>query len=160
MGISFEPSDPGIIFCIDFSMNVYGEMVATLSLRLRRWQHRRHQQQALQQREQWLHTHINHRAHWVRAQFAYYKHVIPVDYRATYTPDPMAWVLAPDLVAMSWPACSSQHAIFVAWLRVLKHAHDWEIDDWGGHEQVFVMTNSDEQALWITLKYSQCPRTP
>jgi agmatine/peptidylarginine deiminase len=66
----------------------------------------------------------------------------------------MAWVLTPELKAMAWPARLSEHAIFVTGKRVVQRADDWEFDDWGGHDQAFVMTNNDEEALWITLKYS------
>ena len=135
-------------------MNVYWHLAATLTLKLSRWHRHRRYCQQWTHRQQWLDTHINHRASTVRTQFAYFRHVIPVDYRATYTPDPMAWVLTPELKAMAWPARLSEHAIFVTDKRVVQRADDWEFDDWAGYDQAFVMTNNDEEALWITLKYS------
>jgi hypothetical protein len=136
-------------------MITYWHTVATLALKLRRWQQQREQQRAQKQRQQWLNTHINHRAHTVRACYAYYRHVIPVDYRATHIPDFMTWVLASELRDMSWPARSSEDAIMVVGRRVVQIDNDWRIDDWAGYDQAFVMTNNDQEAMWIALKYSQ-----
>lgn len=89
--------------------------------------------------------------------FQNFKHVIVVDSDKFMDPrEPFAWVPNNDAMQYFWPQRPLETTCVWRFERVLWNEWDqrWHINGLGGDDLIFVATNSDTDALMISLKYA------
>jgi hypothetical protein len=112
---------------------------------------------ALRDWEAWYYANVNHRAGDITYMFEKFKHVIVVDHNKFFDPyEPMAWVPCSDAEQYCHPNRALGECIVWRFERVTWDQWDerWHLDDFSGEDKVFVATNSDSDALMISLKYA------
>lgn len=106
--------------------------------------------------EAWYNTSVNWRACNITNMFENFKHVIEVDTNRFLWDGISGWVPHPDVKQYFWPQRSlGENCVWrleqVTWNPWEKR---WNIAELGGEDKVFVATNSDEDAIMITLKWT------
>ena len=106
--------------------------------------------------EAWYNTNVNWRAHDITNMFENFNHVIEVDPDKFLRDGGLTWVPHPDALQYFWPHRPlGENSVWrierVSWNPWEKR---WNIDGMGNEDKVFVATNSDEDAIMITLKWT------
>lgn len=108
--------------------------------------------------EAWYDQNVNYRSVRIKDMFGKFKHIIVVDSEKFMSPyEPFAWVPCKDAQQYFWPARPLGENAVWRFERVINcpaTAWEWEVNELGGADTVFVATNSDEDALMLSLKYS------
>lgn len=106
--------------------------------------------------EAWYEANVDYRAGNIPSMFRNFKHVIEVDFDKFITDGGMAWVPVEDARQYFWPQRElGKNCVWrierVFWDQWHKC---WHLNDIGGEDRVFVATNSDKDAVMISLKYT------
>lgn len=107
--------------------------------------------------EAWYEQNVNYRATRIKDMFKNFKHVIIVDSSKFFQFDPFAWVPTEDAKQFFWPARPLGENCVWRFERVINcpaTAWEWEINELGGADTVFVATNNERDAMMIALKYA------
>lgn len=107
--------------------------------------------------EAWYADHVNYRATRIKDMFKNFEHVIIVDPNKFFQFDPFAWVPSEDAKQYLYPARPLGENAVWRFERVINcpaTAWEWEINELGGEDKVFVATNNERDAIMIALKYS------
>ena len=108
--------------------------------------------------EAWYYANVNFRATRINDMFKNFKHVIMVDVDKFTNPhEPFAWVPCDDAKQYFWPARELGNNAVWRFERVIKYPstnNEWEVNEFGGEDHIFVATNNDKDAIMIALKYS------
>ena len=107
--------------------------------------------------EAWYEVNVVYRAHTIDNMFMHFKHVIEVSVdKFMDHSEPFGWVPCEDALQYFWPRRELGCNAVWRFERVRRDRWDncWHIDEMGGEDRVFVGTNSDEDALMLSLKYS------
>lgn len=106
--------------------------------------------------EAWYNINVNWRAHNITNMFENFKHVIEVDTHRFLCEDAISWVPHPDVKQYFWPHRPLGENCVWRLERVMRIKWDkrWHLTGIGGEDKVFVATNSDEDAIMITLKWA------
>lgn len=108
--------------------------------------------------EAWYNTNVNFRTTRIKDMFKNFEHVIIVDSQRFMDPrEPFAWVPCEDARQYFWPARKLGDNAVWRFERVMNcpaTAWEWEINELGGEDKVFVATNNSGDAAMIALKYS------
>ena len=90
--------------------------------------------------------------------FRNFKHIIMVDVdKFVDYHEPFAWVPNEDARQYFWPNRPLGENAVWRFERVINcpaTANQWEINELGGEDKIFVATNNERDALMIALKYS------
>ena len=105
--------------------------------------------------EEWYNTNVNWRAYNITNMFENFKHVIEVDPNRFLWDAGLDWVPHPDVKQYFWPHRPLGENCVWRLERVVRSQWDnrWHLTGIGGEDRVFVATNSDEDAIMITLKW-------
>ena len=106
--------------------------------------------------EAWYEQNINFRALRIKDMFKNFKHIVIVDPSKFFTFDPFAWIPTQDAKQYFWPARPLGENAVWRFERVMNcpaTAYEWEINELGGADTVFVATNNEQDAIMIALKY-------
>jgi hypothetical protein len=106
--------------------------------------------------EAWYESNVNYRATRIKDMFKNFKHVIIVDSNKFFQFDPFTWVPTEDAKQYFWPARPLGENCVWRFERVMNcpaTAWEWEVNELGGADTVFVATNNDRDAMMIALKY-------
>jgi hypothetical protein len=106
--------------------------------------------------EAWYESNVNYRAIRIKDMFKNFKHVIIVDSNKFFQFDPFTWVPTEDAKQYFWPARPLGENSVWRFERVINcpaTAWEWEVNELGGADTVFVATNNDRDAMMIALKY-------
>lgn len=106
--------------------------------------------------EAWYKQNVNIRATKIKDMFKKFEHVIMVDPDKFFQFDPFTWVPTEDAKQYFWPARPlGENAVwrFERVINAPSTAWEWEINELGGYDKVFVATNNERDALMISLKY-------
>ena len=114
------------------------------------------QKQARRDWEAWYNTNVNWRAYDITNMFENFKHVIEVSTDKFLWDGGLDWVPHPDAKQYFWPHRPlGENCVWrlerVSWNPWEKR---WNINEIAGEDKVFVATNSDEDAIMITLKWT------
>ena len=104
----------------------------------------------------WYDENIDYRAGNIPAMFRKFKHVIEVDVEKFTDPcEPFSWVPNKDARQYFWPARPLGENCVWRFERVVWNQwHQcWDINGIGDCDKIFVATNSDKDAIMISLKY-------
>ena len=106
--------------------------------------------------EEWYNTNVNWRAYNITNMFENFKHVIEVDPNRFLWDAGMTWGPHPDALPYFWPDRPLGENCVWRLERVVRSQWDnrWHLTGIGGEDRVFVATNSDEDAIMITLKWA------
>jgi hypothetical protein len=107
--------------------------------------------------EAWYESNVNYRATRIKDMFKNFKHIIIVDSNKFFQFDPFTWVPTEDAKQYFHPARPLGENAVWRFERVINcpaTAWQWEINELGGADTVFVATNSDRDAMMIALKYA------
>jgi hypothetical protein len=106
--------------------------------------------------EEWYNTNVNWRAYNITNMFENFKHVIEVDPNIFLWDAGLDWVPHPDAIHYFWPQRPPGKNCVWRLERVVRSQWDnrWHLTGIGGEDRVFVATNSDEDAIMITLKWT------
>ena len=107
--------------------------------------------------EAWYEVNVNYRATRIKDMFKNFKHIIIVDTdKFVNHAEPFAWVPNDDALQYFWPQRELGNNAVWRFERVIKcpaTADQWEVNELGGEDHIFVATNSDRDAMMIALKY-------
>lgn len=107
--------------------------------------------------EAWHRQNVNVRATRIKDKFKNFKHIIVADpNRFLDLIDPFGWHACEDAQQYFWPVRPLGENCIWSIDRVIRApstAWEWEINELGGTDRVFVATNDDEDAVMIALKY-------
>ena len=108
--------------------------------------------------EAWYETNVNYRSVRIKDMFRKFEYVLEVDWQKFLEHnDPFAWVPVADAVQYFWPTRPLGENAVWRIERVMKApatAYEWEINELGGEDKVFVATNNQRDAVMIALKYT------
>ena len=108
--------------------------------------------------EAWYCTNVNFRATRIKDMFKNFKHIIIVDPDKFTNPrEPFAWVPCDGAKQYFWPERPVETTCVWRFERVVKYpstGNEWEVNEFGGEDHIFVATNSDEDAIMLALNYS------
>ena len=106
--------------------------------------------------EAWYNSNVNWRAYNITNMFENFKHVIEVDPNRFLWDAGLDWVPHPDALLYFWPQRPLGENCVWRLERVVRSQWDnrWHLTGIGGEDRVFVATNSDEDAIMITLKWT------
>jgi len=108
--------------------------------------------------EAWYEVNVNYRATKINDMFRNFKHIIMVDVdKFVDYHEPFAWVPNADARQYFWPNRPLGENAVWRFERVMKApstANQWEINELGGEDKIFVATNNERDAMMIALKYS------
>lgn len=107
--------------------------------------------------ETWYESNVNYRATRIKDMFKNFKHIIIVDSNKFFQFDPFTWVPTEDAKQYFWPARPLGENCVWRFERVINcpaTAWQWEVNELGGADTVFVATNNDRDAMMIALKYA------
>ena len=108
--------------------------------------------------EAWYEVNVNYRATKINDMFRNFKHIIMVDVdKFVDYHEPFAWVPNADARQYFWPNRPLGENAVWRFERVINcpaTANQWEINELGGEDKIFVATNNERDALMIALKYS------
>lgn len=105
----------------------------------------------------WYDNNVNWLAHDITDMFKNFKHVIIVDsHKFTNPHEPFAWVPCEDAKQYFWPQRPVETTCVWRFERVIWNEWDnrWHINEFGGGDHIFVATNSDADAVMLSLKYA------
>lgn len=105
----------------------------------------------------WYRANVNYRADNIPDMFSKFKYVFIVDIQKFMDPfDPFDWVPNQDAKQYFWPSRELGNNAVWRYERVIwDDSKDcWILNEFGGTDTVFVATNSKEDAVMISLKYS------
>jgi hypothetical protein len=105
----------------------------------------------------WYEQTINVRATRIIDMFANFRYVIVVDPEKFFSFDPFAWVVTKDAQQYFWPKCPMAESAVWRCERVINYASttwEWEVNELGGEDTVFVATNNERDAIIISLRWS------
>jgi hypothetical protein len=131
----------------------------TFTEKLKDWYLTRKTGKTKEQREweAWYEQNVNYRATRIKDMFEKFEHIIIVDPMKFFTFDPMAWIVTQDAKQYFWPARPLGNNAVWRFERVIKcpaTAWQWQVNELGGKDTVFVATNNEQDALMISLKYA------
>ena len=105
----------------------------------------------------WYEQNVNYRATRIKDMFKNFEHVIIVDPNKFMDhAEPFAWVPCKDARQYFWPARPLGENAVWRFERVINcpaTAWEWEINELGGEDKIFVATNNERDAMMIALKY-------
>lgn len=108
--------------------------------------------------EVWYEANINYRSTRIKEMFAKFEHIIIVDSEKFFDPrEPLGWVPYEEAQQYFWPNRELGNNAVWRFERVINcpaTAWEWEINELGGEDRVFVATNNHEDAIMIALRYS------
>jgi hypothetical protein len=107
--------------------------------------------------QEWYEKTINFRATRVRDIFCNFEHVVIVDPDKFFVYDPFAWAPKKEAQQYFWPARTLGENAVWRWERVMRApstGNEWEVNELGGEDTLFVATNNERDAIMIALKYS------
>ena len=108
--------------------------------------------------EAWYEANVNYRSTRIKDMFRKFEYVLEVDWQKFLEHnDPFAWVPCEDAVQYFWPTRPLGENAVWRIERVMKApatANEWEINEMGGADKVFVATNNSRDAVMIALKYA------
>ncbi len=106
----------------------------------------------------WYEQTVNLRATRIKNMFDNFKHIVRVDTEKFFNLDePFGWSVCEDAKQYFWPNRELGNNCVWRFERVMNcpaTAWEWEINELGGEDKVFVATNNGQDALMIALKYS------
>ena len=104
----------------------------------------------------WYEENVVYRASTIENMFMHFKHVIKVSPEKFFQFDPFTWVPCEDAKQYFWPQRELGNNAVWRIERVRKDQWDnrWHLDEMGGSDSVFVATNSEKDAIMISLKYA------
>lgn len=107
--------------------------------------------------EAWVKANINWRSNRVRDVFRTFQYVIDVDPDKFLVDHALTCIPHPDARQYFYPAQPlGRNAVWKV-MRVIKcpaTADEWEINELGGEDRLFVATNNEQDALVISLRWS------
>ena len=107
--------------------------------------------------ESWYESNVNYRATRINDMFKNFKHIIIVDTdKFVDHAEPFAWVPNKDARQYFWPQRPLGENCVWRFERVINcpaTAWQWEINELGGEDKIFVATNNEKDAMMIALKY-------
>jgi hypothetical protein len=105
----------------------------------------------------WYEQTVDDRATRIKDMFKNFKHIVIVDPNKFFDLDePFGWMPCEDAKQYFWPARELGDNTVWRFERVMKEpatAWEWEINELGGTDKVFVATNNEQDAMMIALKY-------
>ena len=108
--------------------------------------------------EAWYEQNVNYRATRIKDMFKHFEHIIIVDPDKFFNHhEPFAWVPNKDAKQYFWPQRPLETTCVWRFERVINcpaTAWQWEINELGGEDKVFVATNNEQDALMIAMKYA------
>jgi len=108
--------------------------------------------------EEWFNQNVNIRANRINDRYRNFKHIFSVSPDKFFDhSEPFGWVPCTDARKYFWPHRQLGDNAVWGWHRVIKSpstGNDWEINEIGGEDIVFVATNNGEDAVIMALKYS------
>ena len=106
--------------------------------------------------EAWYDITVNYRANDITDMFKNFQHVIEVDWNKFITDGGLSWVHVPDASQYFWPQRELGNNCVWRMERVAWNPWDqrWHRNEISGEDRVFVATNSDKDAVMISLKYA------
>lgn len=106
--------------------------------------------------EAWYEQNVNYRASRIKDMFRNFEHIIMVNPDKFFKFDPFAWVPCDNAKQYFWPARPLGENCVWRFERVINApstAWEWEINELGGYDKVFIATNNEQDAIMIALKY-------
>lgn len=106
--------------------------------------------------EAWYEVNVVYRANTIKNMFMHFDHVVVVNPDKFFQFDPFAWVPCEEAKQYMYPARPLGENCVWRFERVCwnQWQQEWICDSMGGEDKVFVATNSDEDALMISLRWS------
>jgi hypothetical protein len=105
----------------------------------------------------WYEQNVNYRATRIKNMFENFEHVVIVDLNKFVDhAEPFAWVPCADARQYFWPARPLGENAVWRFERVINcpaTAWEWEVNELGGEDKIFVATNNEQDAMMIALKY-------
>lgn len=101
----------------------------------------------------WKEETINYRASTVQKYFYKFKYVIEVDPDKLFDLDALSWVVVDEFDQYMWPQRDLNDNAVYTWARGFWEGDEFEINELGGGDHVFVATNNDKDAMMISLMY-------
>jgi hypothetical protein len=105
----------------------------------------------------WYEQNVNYRATRIKNMFENFEHVVIVDLNKFVDhAEPFAWVPCADARQYFWPARPLGENAVWRFERVINcpaTAWEWEVNELGGEDKIFVATNNERDAMMIALKY-------
>jgi hypothetical protein len=134
-------------------------MLANLKERIVDWYLTRKTGKSKKQREweAWYEQNVNFRATRIKDMFKNFEHIIEVNPDKFCKFDPFAWVPCDDAKQYFWPQRELGDNCVWRMERVIKYpstGNEWEVNEFGGEDKIFVATNNDYDATMIALKYT------
>jgi hypothetical protein len=105
----------------------------------------------------WYDQNVNYLASDITNMFEKFKHVIAVDVdKFVDHGEPFSWVPCADARQYFWPQRELGNNAVWRFERVVWNEWDqrWHINGIGNEDKIFVATNSDSDAIMISLKYA------
>jgi hypothetical protein len=134
-------------------------MVMNLKERLVDWYLTRKTGKTKAEREfiAWYEQNVNYRATRIKNMFENFEHIVIVDINKFVDhAEPFTWVPCKDARQYFWPARPLGENAVWRFERVINcpaTAWEWEINELGGEDKIFVATNNERDAMMIALKY-------
>ena len=106
-------------------------------------------------RRQWINENVNIRAWSINIKYSNFKHIIPIDYYKCYIDEGPHVDLVKDLKSYTYPQRPLNECVMITSERGFwdSYNNDFVINEIGGFDQVFAITNNDRDAFMISLKY-------
>lgn len=109
--------------------------------------------------DEWYFANVCLRSTRVKDIFHGFEHIIAVDPNKFFDLErhPFMWYMSPDVDQYFWPQKPIGECSVYQFLRVMKAPSttwQWEVNELGGEDKVFVATNNEADAVMIALKYS------
>lgn len=108
--------------------------------------------------ETWCEHMIYHSADRIRDVFANFKHIITVDPNKFFDPrEPSAWVPCQEARQYLWPVRPLGENCVWSIERVMRSPgtdSEWQRNEFGGEDRVFVATNSGKDAIIIAMRWA------
>jgi hypothetical protein len=105
----------------------------------------------------WYEQNVNYRATRIKNMFENFEHIVIVDpQKFVDHAEPFTWVPCKDARQYFWPARPLGENAVWRFERVINcpaTAWEWEINELGGEDKIFVATNNERDAMMIALKY-------
>lgn len=106
----------------------------------------------------WYEQTVNVRATRIKDIFRNFKHIVIVDPNKFFNLEhPFGWTVREDTKHYFWPNRALGENCIWEFHRVMcepSTAWEWEINELGGEDKVFVATNNEQDAVMLALKYS------
>lgn len=104
----------------------------------------------------WREENIVLRANTIENMFMNFKYIIPVSTNIFDLAAPFGWCLSKDFRQYTYPNRELGNNVVYIFARGYRDRWDgrFYFNELSGHDQVFVATNNEQDAVMITLKYS------